>query len=178
MSPHGQGTFPNTGPGGAHYHWRPVARTWPENWDARVSGEDCGVCALLRGDASNRDPQIYESPSAVAYLRRPDIQRGYVIVSCRTHVLEPFELPDDEAAAYWADVLRVARAVHARFQPKKINYETWGNGEPHLHTHIVPRYEIDPNPGGGFPFWKVHDPPMISDDQLAPDVAALRALLA
>ena len=156
---------------------RAVPRSWPENWDARVSGEGCGVCALLRGDASNGDPQIYESPWVVAYLKRQDIQRGYAIVSCRSHVVEPFELPVDDAAAYWADILRVGRALHAHFKPKKLNYETWGNGEPHLHTHIVPRYEVDPNPGGGFPFWTVQDPPPIPDDELDRDVAALRALL-
>ncbi len=154
-----------------------MQRSWPENWDALVSGEECGVCASLRGDAPFGDPQIYESQWTIAYLRRYNIQRGYAIVTCRAHVVEPFELPDAEAAAYWADILRVGRALHAYLQPKKLNYETWGNGEPHLHTHVVPRYEVDPHPGGGFPFWTIHDPPLIADDELARDVAALRALL-
>jgi diadenosine tetraphosphate (Ap4A) HIT family hydrolase len=122
-------------------------------------------------------PETYESPSTVAYLRRHEIQRGYVIVACRTHVVEPFHLPEDESAAYWADLLRVGRALHAHYGPKKLNYETWGNSEPHLHTHIVPRYEVDPHPGGGFPFWLVNEPPLISEEELARDVAALRALL-
>jgi diadenosine tetraphosphate (Ap4A) HIT family hydrolase len=154
-----------------------MARSWPENWDALVSGEECGVCALVRGELSNGDPRIYESPWVVAYLVRRDIQRGYVIVSCRSHVVEPFDLAANDAAAYWADVMRVSRAVHAHFAPKKLNYETWGNGEPHLHTHIVPRYEVDPNPGGAFPFWTVHNPPSIPDDELVRDAVALRALL-
>ncbi len=154
-----------------------MQRSWPENWDALVSGEECGVCASLHGDARFGDPQIYESQWTIAYLRRYNIQRGYAIVTCRAHVVEPFELPDAEAAAYWADILRVGRALHAYLQPKKLNYETWGNGEPHLHTHVVPRYEVDPHPGGGFPFWTIHDPPLIADDELARDVAALRALL-
>jgi diadenosine tetraphosphate (Ap4A) HIT family hydrolase len=154
-----------------------VAASWPTNWDALVAGEGCGVCAIVRGEESNGDLVIYESPTAVGFLVRRDIQRGYVIVSCRSHVVEPFELPRDEAAAYWTDILRVGRALHAYFLPKKLNYETWGNGQPHLHTHIVPRYEIDPHPGGGFPFWKVRDQTSIPDDELAHDADALRALL-
>jgi diadenosine tetraphosphate (Ap4A) HIT family hydrolase len=135
------------------------------------------VCASLSGERPYGDPVIFESPSTVAYLRRHEIQRGYAIVACRAHVVEPFDLPDDEAAAYWGDILRVGRALRTHFSPKKLNYETWGNGEPHLHTHIVPRYEIDPHPGGGFPFWLVTDPPLLPADELAGDVEALRSLL-
>ena len=113
----------------------------------------------------------------MAFLVSRDIQRGYVIVSCRQHVVEPFELPDDKAAAYWSDILRVGQALHSAYSPKKLNYETWGNGQPHFHTHIVPRYEGDRNPGGGFPFWEIHDPPLFSTELLERDAEALRAIL-
>lgn len=154
-----------------------MVRTWPPTWDALVAGEGCEVCALVRGETSNGDPRIYESPTAVAFLVSRDIQRGYVIVSCRQHVVEPFELSAGDSAASWADILRVGRAVHSHYGPKKLNYETWGNGQPHLHTHIVPRYEVDPHPGGGFPFWEVRDPSALPRDALERDAAALRALL-
>jgi diadenosine tetraphosphate (Ap4A) HIT family hydrolase len=156
-----------------------VPLSWPKNWDALVSGDECSVCASLRGDAPYGDPVIYESQWTIAYLRQHDIQRGYAIVVWRaSHVVEPLDLSNEAACAYWADVLRVGRALREHFAPKKLNYETQGNSEPHLHTHVVPRYDRDPNPRGGFPFWKVHDPPLIPADELAPDVAALRALLA
>jgi diadenosine tetraphosphate (Ap4A) HIT family hydrolase len=154
-----------------------VPRSWPANWDARISGDECGVCASLRGDAPYGDPAIYESPRTIAYLRRHDIQRGYTIVIWRDHVVEPLDLADEAAAAHWADVLRVGRALREHFAPKKLNYETLGNLEPHLHTHVVPRYEADPNPGGRFPFRTIQDPPLLPEDVLERDVAALRALL-
>lgn len=151
---------------------------WPEDWDARVSGEACGVCASLRGERPYGDPQIYESRWSIAYLRRHDIQRGYAIVVWRDgHVVEPLDLSDEAASGYWADVLRVGSALRAYYRPKKLNYETQGNFEPHLHTHIVPRYEVDPNPGGGFPFWRVDRPPLVAQEKLARDVQALRQLL-
>lgn len=152
--------------------------SWPENWDELVAGEGCGVCAILNGEDATPDPRIYESSTAVGFLVSRDIQRGYVIVACRSHVVEPFDLNDAEAAAYWADILRIGRGLQTRFKPKKLNYETWGNGQPHLHTHIVPRYEVDPHPGGGFPFWEVRDPRDIPEDVLSEDANALRALLA
>ena|SRR5690348_5466681 len=155
-----------------------MASRWPDNWEKRVTGEECSVCAAVRTDAPYGDPVIFQSRWTVATLRRHDIQRGYAVVAWRDgHVVEPLDLPDDAAAAYWADVLRVARAVRMHFRPKKLNFETLGNTEPHLHTHIVPRYDEDPNPGGNFPFWLVEDPPLLPVDAVAGDAEALRALL-
>lgn len=44
-------------------------------------------------------------------------------------------------------------------------------------ARLIPRYEVDPHPGGGFPFWLVNDPPPLPDDEPARDVASLRTLL-
>jgi diadenosine tetraphosphate (Ap4A) HIT family hydrolase len=63
------------------------------------------------------------------------------------HVAEPTELAPEEAAAYWRELLRVGRALEERFEPVKLNYELLGNSLPHLHTHVMPRYEDDPKPG-------------------------------
>ena len=38
------------------------------------------------------------------------------------------------------------------FKPFKLNYEALGNGTPHVHWHLVPRYESDPHPRG--PIWE------------------------
>ena len=64
---------------------------------------------------------------------------GYACVTYKRHVEEPYELSDDEGAAYWRDVMRVARAVAQLTEPRKLNYEIHGNTIPHLHTHLLPR---------------------------------------
>ena len=52
----------------------------------------------------------------------------------------------DEAgrAAYSRDVVRIGDALLAGTNAYRINYETWGNSEPALHTHIMPRYLDEP----------------------------------
>ena len=45
---------------------------------------------------------------------------------------------------YCLDMARIGDALLATTNAKRINYETWGNGEPALHTHIVPRYDSEP----------------------------------
>ncbi len=46
----------------------------------------------------------------------------------------------------------VAHAVARAFKPAKLNYEALGNGTPHLHWHLIPRYATDPHPRG--PVWE------------------------
>ncbi len=45
---------------------------------------------------------------------------------------------------YSLDVLRIGDALLAVTGAHRINYETLGNSEPALHTHIIPRYANEP----------------------------------
>ena len=38
----------------------------------------------------------------------------------------------------------LARAIERAFHPRKVNYELLGNQVPHLHWHLFPRYDHDP----------------------------------
>ena len=120
--------------------------------------------------------RFFSGQVADAYLQKVGIQRGYTIVIWRgRHVAEPTDLDEDEAAAYWRELLRVGRALEQHFEPVKLNYDILGNSLPHLHTHVIPRYADDPKPGWPFPFPE-DDPPPHPDAELRADVAALKAL--
>ena len=92
------------------------------------------------------------------------------------HVAEPTDLTDEEAAAYWRELLIVGRAIESVMQPVKLNYNLLGNSLPHLHTHVIPRYADDPMPGWPFPFPEVEPDPLPAEE-LRPDVEALRAAI-
>ncbi len=101
-------------------------------------------------------------------------QRGYTIVIWRgRHVADPTELTEDEAASYFADVLRVGRAIEKMCRPAKMNFEMLGNSLPHLHTHVVPRYLDDGAPCWPFPF-PDGDPGRIEENEFRCDLEALR----
>jgi diadenosine tetraphosphate (Ap4A) HIT family hydrolase len=72
--------------------------------------------------------------------------RGYALVLLKEHVREPFELPPSVQRAHFREVMRAAEALHVTFEPVKMNFSCYGNAEPHVHWHIVPRYEDDPHP--------------------------------
>ena len=65
----------------------------------------------------------------------------------KQHVVELYELHDDELLALMKEVQLCARALKTVTNAVKINYEIHGNTLPHLHVHLYPRYRDDPFPG-------------------------------
>lgn len=94
--------------------------------------------------------------------------KGYVCVVAKRHVVEPYQLPRDEQAAFWSDVMFAAERVAALLGPIKINYEIHGNSLPHLHAHIYPRFRGDRFVGGPI------DPRLGQIEQSAREPEALR----
>jgi diadenosine tetraphosphate (Ap4A) HIT family hydrolase len=126
---------------------------WPDDWEQRKAGTDCALCASLGVGDNDHTVTIAELPFTEVRLERRSRLPGYCIVVWRHgHVAEPTELDVDAAAGYWRDVLAVARVLETQFRPVKTNLLTLGNGVPHLHTHVVPRYLDDPAPGGPIPW--------------------------
>jgi diadenosine tetraphosphate (Ap4A) HIT family hydrolase len=157
-----------------------VPRTWPADWEQRLRGEGCAMCAQGRPDETEFGIRVYRSDTSDAYLQKADVgQRGYCIVIWRgRHVAEPTELSNTEAGLYWDDVLRVARAIELHYSPAKLNLMMLGNSLPHLHTHVVPRYLDDGDPGHPPRFMNPGEktPPLPVED-VRRDAAKLRELM-
>jgi diadenosine tetraphosphate (Ap4A) HIT family hydrolase len=84
---------------------------------------------------------VIELPCSIVYLNRNQEHRGRCIVAYKQHKTEYFQLDARENAGYFADVSRVALALQNIFNPQKINYATFGDLAPHVHVHLVPKYE-------------------------------------
>lgn len=150
---------------------------WPPSFYELLRGEGCPMCSEGRPEETPFGARVFAGSVSDAYLQRAEIQRGYTVSIWRgRHVAEPTQLTADEAAGYWLEVVRVARALEEHFRPVKTNYEVLGNSLPHLHTHLVLRYADDPRPGWPFPFPE-KEPSPIDEEVFRRDVEALRALL-
>ena len=156
----------------------PVTFSWPENWQNLVSGEDCDFCKGMGWERNQYGARIFFGTYIDAYLQSADIQQGTLAIWKGRHIVEPTELSDSEATGYWLETLRVARALLSFYQPLKLNYETLGNSSPHLHTHLLPRYEEDPRPGQPFPFLaQTGKETQMPEDRFLAEVAGLKKLL-
>jgi len=156
-----------------------VNRTWPNDWERRVRGDDCSICAEGRPDESGGRLRVYEGTVLDAYLNRDDVALGYVIAFWRGyHVAEPTQLGEHDAIQFWRELLYVSRGIERVFRPAKLNTLLLGNSVPHLHAHIVPRYVDDPDPGRPPRFFMGEAEWHLLDDvDYRAHVAALRAAL-
>ena len=153
-----------------------VPRTWPEDWDARRNGLGCPKCAEGRPGEDLWGVRFFAGRWADAYLERRPPHPGTAVVTFRgsRHVADPCDFTDEELTGYWSDVRTAAKAIERAYRPCQLNYGTFGNAVPHVHTHITPRYPDDPAPGRPLPDWVFANAPLLEPDQLADQLAQLR----
>ena len=70
---------------------------------------------------------------------------GFLRVIVNAHVKEMTDLNADDQAALMRVVFAAETALHEVVRPDKINLASLGNVVPHLHWHVIPRFEDDPH---------------------------------
>jgi len=68
---------------------------------------------------------------------------AYCRVELLAHVKEMTDLPPAARARTMKVVFAVETALREVIQPDKINLASLGNKTPHMHWHILPRFESD-----------------------------------
>lgn len=135
-------------------------------------------CLYCRKDQRLHDLMIEVAPLKVStlYLFKEQTYRGRCIVAYRSHVNELFELSETELALFTQDVARAARAMKAAFKPAKINYGAYSDKLPHLHIHLVPKYQD--GPGWGTTFTMMPEPKTLLTEEAYSDlISQLKAHL-
>jgi diadenosine tetraphosphate (Ap4A) HIT family hydrolase len=146
-----------------------MIRTWPEDWESRMQGIGCHLCA----DLTSRS--FHSGRISEALLERHAIATGHTaVVFRRRHVATFTDLTPDEVADYWLDIQDVGRAIERVFKPCHVNYQLLGNIVPHLHVHVVPRYLDDAAPEGPLPWIQT----LVPEEDFARRVRELRDAMA
>ncbi|WP_303971865.1 HIT family protein [Streptococcus merionis] len=73
---------------------------------------------------------------------------GYTLFLSKTHVREPYDLEPTIMTKHLQEMAMVSRAVSLAFNAEKMNIESLGNGDAHLHWHLFPRKSGDLNHHG------------------------------
>ncbi len=153
-------------------------RSWPADFVLKKRGISCPQCDAGRVDETEHGVRYYVGEHADGYLQRRAPTLGYSVVIFRgRHVGDPQSMTAQEHAGFWSDVSAVANAIEAAFAPIHLNFQILGNLDPHVHVHIVPRYDPDPAPSMPLPAeaWAACTELTASD--VTEQVQALRARL-
>jgi len=151
---------------------------WPGDFVAQRRGERCAICEEGRVDERADGIRYFSGAASDAYLQRTGPTPGYSVVIFRSrHVAGPEEMTSDEHAAFWTDVANVARAIMQAYRPVHINYQLLGNVDPHVHVHIVPRFDPDPAPSMPLPDIAWQESTELTSDEAVRQVARLKSAL-
>ena len=110
---------------------------------------DCVFCGIAAGTATAR--VVAETAQTLTFLPVNPAHAGHLLVVPRRHVADIWNLDGPTAAAVGAAVLRAAHAVRAVHRPEGLNViqssgAVASQSVPHLHVHVVPRYQGDRMP--------------------------------
>lgn len=97
----------------------------------------CELCGSPGGEL------IWENALCrVVRVAEPDYP-GFCRVILNRHEREMSDLPNDERQQLMCVVFAVETALREMYQPDKINLASFGNMTPHVHWHIIPRWDSD-----------------------------------
>jgi diadenosine tetraphosphate (Ap4A) HIT family hydrolase len=89
---------------------------------------------------------ITRLPSGWAVMGDPQVLRGYCLLLPDPVVPNLNEMPPEAQSAFLSDMARLGQEVLALTGAIRINYAIFGNVEPALHAHVLPRFVDEPDP--------------------------------
>jgi len=143
--------------------------------DSSRMSADCIFCSIVDGDIPART--VHETDDVLAFLDANPLAPGHTLVIPKAHAQNVGDLDDDLASDLFAAVTELTPRVQAAVDAEGANVgindgEAAGQEVPHVHVHVIPRFEGD----GGAPLHAVGGKrPDLSEEELdaiADDVAA------
>jgi len=108
--------------------------------------------------------EICELNVSTLYLFKEQTYKGGCVIAYKEHINELYELDEEQIELFIKDVAKVAAALKKAFSPNKINYGAYSDKLPHLHFHVVPKYEDGHTWGSTFEMMPT-EKTILSDDE-------------
>ncbi|MCS6771773.1 MAG: HIT family protein [Kiritimatiellae bacterium] len=107
---------------------------------------DCVFCRILRGELPCQ--AVYEDDATLAFLDIGPIIKGHTLVIPKIHVERITDVPAEALGRVMQTVQRVAGALFRGLGADGVNVHQTngaaaGQTVPHVHFHVIPRFEGD-----------------------------------
>ncbi|MDM5155172.1 HIT family protein [Bacillus sp. DX1.1] len=107
----------------------------------------CFICKKHQGDIVVPGGAIYEDDLVYVghvHWEESETYLGYLMIDVKRHTPGLADLNEEEAQAFGLITSRVSRALKECEGAEHIYAFVSGNGVPHMHMHIIPRYPNTP----------------------------------
>lgn len=104
---------------------------------------NCIFCKIINGDIPSA--KIYEDEHVLAFIDISQVTKGHTLIIPKEHQANVYELSEENAAALFRVVPKIANAIKETFQPEGMNLvsntgEVASQSVFHFHLHLIPRY--------------------------------------
>lgn len=106
----------------------------------------CALCNLIKR-SHDEAGFIHDFEHSILLLNWDQTYLGRSILLFKKHIPDFFRLAPSELLASLSEIRQAEEALRKAFAPRLMNYLFMGNQAGHVHLHLVPRYESDPNFG-------------------------------
>ena len=135
--------------------------------------DDCIFCSIVDGEFPGRI--VHETDDAIAFLDANPLVRGHTLVIPKAHHERLDDVPAEAATGLYGALHEVVPAVEEAVDAPATtvafnNGEEAGQEVPHVHAHVVPRFDGD---GGGPIHAMFGSRPDLSDTELDEIEAAI-----
>lgn len=113
----------------------------------------CPFCLVFNSNDEKR--MLIQNELAIAIHDGFPISDGHTLIIPKRHVTSFFEITDDERDSLMSLLEKAKKALDQEYHPEAYNIGindgvAAGQTVPHLHIHLIPRYESDiEDPRGG-----------------------------
>jgi diadenosine tetraphosphate (Ap4A) HIT family hydrolase len=105
----------------------------------------CDVCRIHADDALRSGFECFRGPTwIVRHHAEPAPIAGWAFLCAARHVQGPADFSDAEAASFGHALRAASRAVRAATGCDRVYAIAFGQGAPHLHVHLIPRFDAEP----------------------------------
>jgi diadenosine tetraphosphate (Ap4A) HIT family hydrolase len=123
-----------------------MAVVWPSaDPDLPLMTETCGICRLHQDPPSRERYEI--SRTGLWVLRHhpdPAPLPGWLLLDSRRHCGGPLAFEPREAESWGLAVRDASQLVQQITSCDRVYAIAFGEGAPHLHLHLIPRFADDP----------------------------------
>lgn len=105
----------------------------------------CVFCNIVSGKIQAK--KVFENDKFVGFFDISPLTPGHTLVVPKKHIGNFWDMDDKTAGELFTTVKNVSKRYMEKLKPQRVMLAVIGVDVPHVHVHVIPRYEGDGHGG-------------------------------